>query len=322
MAVDEAEATASAGAWVDQAATGAATTSANATQAAASAWSGFASWYSAAAVASQAELVSQTSAAAQDAVLGMFSQYVAELVALLSGTRVIVPQLTLQPVRNGADPLRVHSRPAYVFREVFATTGNEYEAQRLAVERAIQVVETDIMLAARQAQMEAMEELRITSYRRVLRPELSDSGPCGLCVVAADRIYSIKELLPLHGRCKCETMPIVDGVDPGLNLNESDLRRIYAAAGDSQKAADLKRTRVVVNEHGELGPVLSLKGQKFTGPDNLGEPREAMIKDRLGKLETILFEFRKRDSAGEDLSAPIAFQERLIETAQRRLVNA
>jgi hypothetical protein len=51
----------------------------------------------------------------------------------------------------------------------------------------------------------------------------------------------------------------------------------YGAAGpfagpgstDSTHAFDLKRVRVVINDHGEYGPVLGVEGQHFLGPDDI-----------------------------------------------------
>lgn len=312
MAVDEAAAVAAAGVWVDQSAAAAAGVTESATGTATAAWASFTGWYSATAVAEQAAAVADLSLSGQDAITGMFSQYVAELVALLRGDRISVPRIPRRPIRNGADPVRVHSRPAELFKETFAITGDEIEAQRQAIERAARLMQDDLMLIARQAQMETMEELEVKRYRRVLRPELSESGPCGLCVVAADRIYKIDDLLPLHGRCKCETVPVEDGLDVGLKLNRADLKRIYAAAGGSTAGKDLKRVRVQINEHGELGPVLSTRGHRFTGPGDIPPPDPAVLEERLGKLNLILGELTKRDQRGENLAAPLAFQRSLI----------
>jgi hypothetical protein len=83
--------------------------------------------------------------------------------------------------------------------------------------------------------------------------------------VASDRTYKSKDLMALHDRCKCTVLPIVNGQDPGLTLNGADLAAFYKSAG-STGAADLKKTRYVVHQHGELGPVLRAAGDKFTGP--------------------------------------------------------
>jgi len=129
-----------------------------------------------------------------------------------------------------------------------------------AVERIRAVTDADTQLAVRaQAQqtMKAASKLGvITGWRRVIHPELSKGGTCGLCVAASDRIYHVEELMPIHDKCKCVPLPIRDSKDPGSMLNKQDLEKLYEHAG-STAAEDLKRTRYIVNEHGELGPVLT-----------------------------------------------------------------
>lgn len=323
MPVDEAVAAATAGVWVDQSAAAAAQVTSAATATTGSAWGTFTSWYSTTAVTAQATEMAEISASGQDAIVGMFSQYVAELVAMLNGSRVSVPDVRARPVRNGVSLLKVHARPANLFKETFALLGDEYEAQRRAMQRAADLMAADMMLAARQAQIDAMEALGVTNYRRVLRPELSDDGPCGLCVVAADKIYTIKELLPLHDRCKCETMPLAGGVDLARRLNKDDLERIYAAAGDSTNSRDLKRVRVTINEHGELGPVLSTRGHRFRGPEDLDRKKSRdEVSKRLAKLHQVLDEFKRREADGENLTDPVEHQEHLIESAEADLAAA
>ena len=51
-------------------------------------------------------------------------------------------------------------------------------------------------------------------------------------------------------------------------LNDGTLGELYQAAG-STRGADLKRVRVTVEEHGELGPQLRVRGQHFRGPDEV-----------------------------------------------------
>lgn len=108
------------------------------------------------------------------------------------------------------------------------------------------------------------EAPQVTGFRRVLHPELSRGGSCGLCVAASARVYLKEVLLPVHARCACTVTPVIgeedgDG-DPGAVINARDLRALYAKAG-STGAAELKRVRVVESDHGELGPRLSFAGQ-------------------------------------------------------------
>jgi len=92
-------------------------------------------------------------------------------------------------------------------------------------------------------------------YRRVIHPELSMGGVCGLCMVAADRKYKIGELKAIHSLCKCTVLPIFEDFDPGEELNGGDLDALYQAAGGNTRNK-LKRTRYKLEEHSELGPLL------------------------------------------------------------------
>jgi hypothetical protein len=148
-------------------------------------------------------------------------------------------------------------------------------AQQKAEARIGVVASTDVTLAVREQYRRNMNAQGATGFRRILHPELSQTGPCGLCVVAADRVYKTEDLLPLHNRCVCEVLPVYGKVDPGITLNGDDLRRIYEAAGgvdeDGNPTPDntreaLRRVRVVLTEHGELGPILVHGEQRYRGP--------------------------------------------------------
>jgi hypothetical protein len=103
----------------------------------------------------------------------------------------------------------------------------------------------------------------VIGRRRIIHPELSASGfSCGLCVVASDRVYKVKELKPIHNHCNCSDAPITEGFDPGGALNRADLDALYASAGGT--GGDyLRDIRVGYTEHGELGPTLVLKGHHY-----------------------------------------------------------
>lgn len=173
--------------------------------------------------------------------------------------------------RRDVDPVDVYDRVARTFRWERSRETSMEEALAAAEARLERLIADDLMVAQRDAFdaiVSGPDEGLVTGYRRVLRPELAKFGSCGLCIVAADRVYERGDLMPLHARCNCIVLPIVDGVDPGLSLNEDDLDRLYAASGTtSGRARDggigLKRVRVQTFEHGELGPVLVPAGGKF-----------------------------------------------------------
>jgi hypothetical protein len=181
------------------------------------------------------------------------------------------------------------------------------EAKRRAIQRARVMADTDIMLADRAQASAFLRERKprgITGYRRVLQPELGSGGPpCGLCVVAADRLYFIEELMPIHARCRCTVVAAGEVDDPGFSLNEKDLAAIYKAAGGTG-GKGLKNIRVEVTEHGEFGPWLVNAQQRFRGPREYSRTQAAdddlRNSDHLeainGQLEILL----SRQASGDD----------------------
>lgn len=127
-----------------------------------------------------------------------------------------------------------------------------------AIQRGMVAVDDNLSLAYR-AQLEQAaksDPSTVTGYRRVIRPELSAGGTCGLCVAVSTRLYFRGDLLPLHSRCKCTVIPVIgeaggDG-DIGGAINDMDLAALYDQAGGN-RAAELKRTRYKVIRHAELG---------------------------------------------------------------------
>jgi hypothetical protein len=229
----------------------------------------FAAWYSDPDVARLVvRLVRLTRSGAKQTAT-VTDAYLARALALISGRRVRpVGAANLDNLRQKVAPAEVYERLAVQYRFLVAQEVPPAEALHRVTERAAVMAEMDTQLAYRAQSRKFMEDNEVEGWRRVVRPELSRSGSCGLCVVAADRIYSRQELLAVHERCKCEVLPILDGVDPGKTLNDEDLKALYDAAGGNTGKA-LKRVRVGVEEHGELGPVLRVADQKFRGPSEV-----------------------------------------------------
>lgn len=178
------------------------------------------------------------------------------------GVSPLRQQVTTPDRLREADPDVEWERPAKEFRRLRATGLSELAAQVEAEARAENLARMDLRLAERDAARQRLDVKGVIGYRRIIHPELSKSGSCGLCVVASDRVYGREGLLPLHNGCNCTVLGITATDDPGLRITQDDLSAIYSAA-DSTRRDQLQRVRVVVNEHGELGPVLSRKGQNF-----------------------------------------------------------
>jgi hypothetical protein len=233
--------------------------------------------------------------------------------------------------RDALDPGEPYNRVAEQYRyQVVARGSTEAEAQQAAESRLAAIAWTDVTLAVREQVRRTLGSLSsiagVEGYRRVLRPELSETGPCGLCVVAATRIYTVEDLKPMHDRCVCEVLPIIGDMDPGLFLNDEDLDRIYGGAGQrggKRGTGRLARMRVVFTEHGELGPILVNGNHSYRGPREVAEAvhpdRRVRLEAQLESAEEQFARLLRREANGENVERPIQWQAARIERLEREL---
>lgn len=199
------------------------------------------------------------------------------------------------------------------------------KAEQFALNRIQRNAHDDVRLADRTAADDFLAEAGIKTYRRVIHPEWSVGGTCGMCIAASDRIYNVGELLPIHDNCKCTVAAISDDDDPGYRLNRRDLDAMYEAAGGKDRAS-LKRTRYKIDEHGELGPVLvpkrreSKNGSKVNKPPSrdLGTLTPEKITAQVASLEQSLAALLAREAAGEDVAKQIAWQRNRISELRKK----
>lgn len=154
---------------------------------------------------------------------------------------------------------QVFQRPAEAYRYTRSIGGDAEAAALLRIDR---LVDDNLLLAQRLAQQEILvgavnldNRTVVTGYRRVIHPERSRGGSCGMCVAASDRIYKVGTLMPIHSGCHCTVSAVTEDSDPADELNSVDLTNLYRDAGGTS-VAQLKRTRYRIDKHGELGPVL------------------------------------------------------------------
>lgn len=229
----------------------------------------FDQWYDHPAIGSwAAQLVALIEAIQRQAASGT-DAYLARVATQITG-KSFAPSgsIDVAGLRQGVSHVEVYGRAADTFRYQKSLGKTDGEAQKAAVQRATVMAQTDVQLASRAQSQKFMVVKRVDGWRRIIHPELSRGGTCGLCIAAADRIYHKGELLPIHDRCECTTMPIINAIDPGYSLNKSDLNALYKQAGGTQ-AAQLSRVRITVHHNGELGPVLGVEGQAFRSPEDL-----------------------------------------------------
>ena len=196
--------------------------------------------------------------------------------AQLAGENFIAPVVnpadyTSEVLRNGVPATTVYRRP---FVDVYRALDNGKsltQAIEAGALRISSIASTDVQLARRNAGFQARSRNdRIVGYARTL----TGAENCALCYVASTQRYTRGELLPIHPGCDCGEMPIYGTQDPGQVINEARLEATHEAVeerfGISDRGARaIDYRNIMVREHGELGPLLTVRDQKFTGPSDI-----------------------------------------------------
>jgi hypothetical protein len=195
--------------------------------------------------------------------------------------------LTEQNLRNGVSSSEVYRRPFVSMYTQLAAGVAVGVALNAGAVRASSIASTDVQLAARFAGFkQRANNTNIVGYRRVL----TGSENCALCAIASTQRYRRDQLKPIHPGCDCTEEPLYGDFDPGQVIDPEGLDSIHQAlqqqlgisddqardAGigklvqyeDEVRLADFTEI-VVTREHGEYGPTLVWRDQKFTGPSQI-----------------------------------------------------
>lgn len=230
----------------------------------------FTAWYDSAQIGQYASQLAAFIESIQSQSASTTDAYLAQLLAAMKGISVKPSgAIDVSGLRKGVSHAEVYGRSADVYRYQRSLGKTEDQAQEAAVQRAEVMAETDVQLAQQAQSQKFMVVKKVSGYRRVIHPELSTGGTCGLCIAAATNFYHRAQLMPLHARCKCTVAPIINSIDPGNSINKADLKSLYDQAGGSTSGKQLKKVRYVVHDNGELGPVLAVHGQAFRGPADI-----------------------------------------------------
>ncbi|KUN16558.1 hypothetical protein AQJ23_44735 [Streptomyces antibioticus] len=176
---------------------------------------------------------------------------------------------------RGVDPTEVYERP---FKEVWTALSNG-EALDAAVARGAHrletIAKTDLQLARTHTVREVAADMPRFTY--TVR-ELQGEYDCALCMIASTQRYHKRDLAPIHPGCDCLVKTVTADYDPGQVIDEEFLNRVHdaveSALGEFDRggrAVDYRKI-IVSREHGEIGPVLGYRGQRFTGPDDINLP--------------------------------------------------
>lgn len=195
-------------------------------------------------------IVLPLASAAESTTVALVDAYVATLSK--SAPLGLDPKDLTGKALRGVDPAEVFARPVIEARAAISEGADYAGAMARGAARAKALAEVDVILSQRAA-MNAVVDLspRIVGYRRVLTGK-----SCPLCISASTRQYGPFMLMPIHNHCDCGVSPIYGSSDPGATANAKHATPDRAVAYE-------------VHQHGELGAVLTPKGESFTGPSDL-----------------------------------------------------
>lgn len=171
-------------------------------------------------------------------------------------------------VRNprGVDPQEVYRRPGISVWTALSHGASFTDAVKAGRERLWDIAVTDLQLSKTHTSRAVFErDSRVVGYSRVL----GGGDNCGLCVLAATQRYHVEDLMPIHPGCGCDVEPLHGDRDPGQVIDRDTLDETNAALTERFGTDKPDLRDVMVRQHGEIGPVLAVRGQAFTGPDDL-----------------------------------------------------
>jgi hypothetical protein len=195
--------------------------------------------------------------------------------ATAAGQSFVAPELTrsnftTQALRNGAPAGEVYRRPFVNLYTALSEGKTMTEAVESGARRISSIASTDVQLARRNAGFSARgRNSGIVGYARTL----TGAENCALCFVASTQRYTRGELMPIHPGCDCGEMPIYGNQDPGQVIDEIRLDATHQAVQErfgvsDPGAREIDYRKIAIREHGELGPVLTVADQGFTGPND------------------------------------------------------
>lgn len=224
--------------------------------------------------------------AGQLQVAQLTSAFIASVDTLRSGVTVAPVPVDRDEVLNGRgiDPAEVYRRPAVEVYSALAAGASFSDASARGLVRLNSLAATDL-------QMSKVRQAR-TSYqasgRRYFRRVLNGGSNCGLCTIASTQRYRTEHLSPIHPGCDCGVDALADHESREHVIDQTLLDSTHAAVVDFRGGSDLgardlglgKTTArgrdlsdftnlVIVRDHGEYGPTLSWRQDKFTSAADL-----------------------------------------------------
>ncbi|EST22755.1 hypothetical protein [Streptomyces niveus] len=198
--------------------------------------------------------------------------YLTSMIADMLGGAAAPAGVQLAEALRGTPPEEVYRRP-FVTAYTALSRGADYvDAIGQARTRLLSITETDLQLARTHAARQSMQRGGARFFRRRLN---KTSGTCALCVIASTQRYRVAELMPIHPGCHCKPEPLPGNRDPGQIIDERLLEDAHDAIAKGVGSSDRGgrtpdyRDVIITREHGEIGPLLAVRRDHFTGPDDI-----------------------------------------------------
>lgn len=203
------------------------------------------------------------------------SAYLAALQTVRTGERVapVVVDRSAVTTARGVAADEVYRRPAVAMYTALSNGALVGDAIEQSLSRLSSLVATDHQLAKTS---QARRSLQGSGFRYMQRT-LTGRENCALCTIASTQRYRVQDLMPIHPGCDCGVDTVDADRDPGQVLDPERLELIHSAITEQLGASDRgarfldegdERSDyldlIVTHEHGELGPVLAWRDQKFT----------------------------------------------------------
>lgn len=224
--------------------------------------------------------------AAQIRTASLTSAYLSQMANAKYGVKSATVPVNRQAVVSGrgVDPVEVYTRPAVTVRTALSEGKPYTEAVAAGLTRLTSLVTTDLQMAKVRQVSSSTRGSRFQYFARVL----TGAEDCALCVIASTQRYTRGDLMPIHPGCDCGVEPLQSERDPGqvldqalldrthelvtqkVGFSDSGARNLGIGKYDSQGKPISDYTELIITrDHGEYGPTLSWRSDKFTGSKDI-----------------------------------------------------
>lgn len=169
------------------------------------------------------------------------------------------------------DPQVEYRRPANSLYTALSQGKDLATGVKAGTDRLMDLLTTDVQLAKT---TQADASLRYHGYKYYKRT-LTGAENCALCSIASTQRYHVGDLMPIHPGCDCGVDEVAANFDPGqildADLLEDTHMRVEEFTGVHDRGGRNPdyRQLLITHEHGEWGPTLAWRGDKFTGPSDV-----------------------------------------------------